>query len=214
MTPIEEISYYDLGYCCTFCKTKENFGELSNMAAGFPLLVNNVSICTVEALYQAMRFSKFPYIQKLIIDQKSPMSAKQVAYKFIENGVEVDEGALGETGRIKTIHRAVREDWDKVRVDIMDWCLKLKLKQNPHFAQILLSTGNKPIVEYSPKDEFWGAKKTETYHSLGDFFKTQYRGANVLGKLLTRLRDNLGTLENVPVTPDIPDFLFYNSQII
>lgn len=195
MTPIEEISHYDLGYCCTFCKTKENFGELSNMAAGFPLLVNNVSIRTVEALYQAMRFPKFPYIQKLIIDQKSPMSAKQVAYKFIENG-------------------NVREDWDKVRVDIMDWCLKLKLKQNPHFAQILLSTGNKPIVEYSPKDEFWGAKRVDMYHSLGDFFKTQYRGANVLGKLLTRLRDNFGALENEPVTPDIPDFLFYNSQII
>src|SRR5438105_2891921 len=59
-----------------FCKTDEEFGGLSNMAAGFPLVVNGVPIRTSEALYQACRFPHLSDVQRLIIDQKSPMTAK------------------------------------------------------------------------------------------------------------------------------------------
>ncbi len=39
-----------------FRKTAERFGGLSNMAPGYPLLINGVRMLTSEALYQACRF--------------------------------------------------------------------------------------------------------------------------------------------------------------
>jgi predicted NAD-dependent protein-ADP-ribosyltransferase YbiA (DUF1768 family) len=58
-----------------FKKTKEAFGGLSNMAAGYPIKINRVPILTSEALYQACRFPLLPEIQQLILDAKSPMAA-------------------------------------------------------------------------------------------------------------------------------------------
>jgi hypothetical protein len=59
-----------------FSKTSGPFGGLSNMAGGYRLLVNDVWIPSSEALYQACRFPDQPDIQKLIISQPSPMTAK------------------------------------------------------------------------------------------------------------------------------------------
>lgn len=43
-----------------FLKTNERFGGLSNMAPGFPIVLNGVRIRTSEALYQACRFPRRP----------------------------------------------------------------------------------------------------------------------------------------------------------
>jgi len=79
-------------------------------------------------------------------------------------------------------HRATksRPDWDDVRVDLMYWCLEVKLFQNQaSFGELLRRTGNNDIVESSAKDEFWGARSQPT----GSLY-----GQNVLGRLLMRLR--------------------------
>ena len=57
-----------------FLKTHEPFGGLSNMAGGFPLCVNGSRILTSEALYQLCRFPRLPDVQRLIIEQNSPMT--------------------------------------------------------------------------------------------------------------------------------------------
>lgn len=77
-------------------------------------------------------------------------------------------------------HRsATRRDWDVVRVDVMRWCLRVKLAQNwRRFGQLLLATDEKEIVEESRRDDFWGAKPSG--HTLV--------GKNVLGRLLMELR--------------------------
>ncbi len=143
-----------------FLKTQEAFGGLSNMCAGFPLKINGVRILTSEALYQACRFPDHPNIQDLILNDKSPMGAKMVAKKY----------------RAQT-----RLDWDDVRVEIMWWCLKIKLVQNwKSFGELLLAPADKPIVEQSGKDPFWGALVT------GD---DTLKGVNVLGQLLMKLRE-------------------------
>ena len=64
--------------CVVFRKTNEAFGGLSNMAPGFPVPVNGILILTVEALYQACRFPHLPEVQRLILEQRSPMTAKMV----------------------------------------------------------------------------------------------------------------------------------------
>lgn len=177
-----------------FLKTKEQYGGLSNMAGGFPLQVNGIPIRTTEALYQACRFPHRPEVQRLIIEQQSPMSAKM---------------------KSKPYRADSRSDWeqDKVRVKVMRWCLRVKLAQNwENFSQLLRETGDWHIVEQSRKDDFWGAKPIDDRTLLG---------ANVLGRLLKELRGQLlaaaeqGQLETLQrVEPlQIKDFLLYGHQI-
>ncbi|MFT8558844.1 MAG: NADAR domain-containing protein [Acetobacter sp.] len=153
---------YDRETSVVFLKTKERFGGLSNMAAGFPLRVNGVCIKTSEALYQACRFPHMPEVQQLIIGENSPMTAKM---------------------RSKPHRRVSRHDWNFVRVKIMRWCLRVKLAQNwREFGRLLLATGDRPIVEQSRKDDFWGAKVADDGTLVG---------MNVLGRLLMELREQL-----------------------
>ncbi len=171
---------------CGFKKTKETFGELSNMAAGFPVEINGEKIRSVEALYQACRFPDYPEIQRKIIQEKSPMTAKMVSKSYIKHS---------------------RPDFDANKVDIMRWCLQLKLNFNfEHFASILQLTGNKPIVEISHKDSFWGAIPEKSNSNL-------LVGYNVLGNLLMELRDNFFYSVSVE-PPQISNFYFLGEPII
>ena len=44
----------------------------------------------------------------------------------------------------------------------MRWCLRVKLAENwRSFGDLLLATGDRPIVEESKKDTFWGARPRE-----------------------------------------------------
>lgn len=184
---------YNLNDVCSFRKTKELFGGLSNMASGFPLVVNDVHILTVEALYQACRFPHLPDVQKQIIAERSPMSAKM---------------------KSKTYREYSRSDFDDKKVDIMRWCLRLKLAQNfDSFGLILESTEDRDIVENSFKDNFWGAIPSKDEPNL-------LMGANVLGRLLKQLRKQY--LENKTEDPakllyveplKISGFLLYGEPI-
>ncbi len=158
MKPLEERTY-DRRSCIVFCKTNDRFGGLSNMAAGYPLCINGVRIPTSEALYQACRFPLMPEIQRIIIEQRSPMTAKMKSKAYL---------------------RWCREDWDNVRVSVMRWCLRVKLSQNwDSFSALLISTGKRPIVEESRRDAFWGAKPVSEHMLVG---------TNVLGRLLMEVR--------------------------
>ena len=142
-----------------FLKTREEFGGLSNMAAGFPLCVNGTKVRTSEALYQACRFPHLPDVQRDILEQRSPMTAKM---------------------KSKPHRGDSRPDWNGVRVTVMRWCLRLKLAQNwETFGPLLESTGDRPIVEESRRDAFWGAKPAGDHLLIG---------INILGRLLMELR--------------------------
>ncbi|MFK5893196.1 MAG: NADAR family protein [Pseudomonadota bacterium] len=159
---IDQIRNYQREESVVFLKVKEAFGGLSNMAGGFPLEVNGIHIPSSEALYQTCRFPDLPEVQRKIIKQKSPMTAKMVS---------------------KPHRKDSRKDWMLHRVKIMRWCLRVKLAQNwEPFSQLLLTTGEKAIVEESHKDGFWGAKPTDEQTLVGE---------NVLGRLLMELREEI-----------------------
>ena len=159
------------------------------MASDYPLLVNGVRLLTSEALYQACRFPLLAEVQREIIDQKSPMTAKM---------------------KSKPHRSKTRPDWDSVRFKIMRWCLRVKLAQNYNkFGNLLLSTDDKPIVEQSRNDDYWGAKVVD-----GDITLI---GQNVLGRLLMELRERLRQdtqSQLLTVEPlSIPDFLLLGNPI-
>ena len=188
MDQASQVRTYDAATSIVFLKTKERFGGLSNMASDFPLHVNGVQIRTSEALYQACRFPHMPDVQRRIIDECSPMTAKM---------------------RSKPFRKSARPDWDAVRVQIMRWCLRVKLAQNwRDFSNLLLATGGHPIVEQSHKDYFWGAKVTENGTLVG---------INALGRLLMELREQLkgDKAESLRAVepPIIPEFLLFQTPI-
>ena len=151
---------YNPSESCIFKKNNEAFGGLSNMSTEYPLLVNSCLVRTNEALYQAMKFPYHPEVQKEILEQKSPMAVKIVTRKN---------------------DRIVRGDLESVKVDIMRWCLRVKLAQHfSKFGSLLESTGLKFIVENSSRDSFWGAKLNK---------EGNFEGRNVLGRLLKELRE-------------------------
>ena len=181
---------YKYSEVCVFRKTKDLFGGLSNMASGFPIKINGKHIFTSEALYQACLFPHLPDVQQKIIAEKSPMTAKMVSKPFRSNS---------------------RPDWDNVRTDIMYWCLKVKLAQNfITFGQLLETTFDRPIVEDSSKDAFWGAVQDKKNTN-------ELKGVNALGRLLMKLRQEYSSANRFHllfVEPlNLPNFLIFDEQI-
>lgn len=78
-----------------------------------------------------------------------------------------------------------RGDWYKVRVGIMLEILQAKFDQHPELSDLLLATENAYLVENSTRDAFWA--------DGGDG-----KGRNHLGKLLMRVRVELGGTGVVP----------------
>ncbi len=184
----QDYSTYQRKECAVFLRTAEHFGGLSNMAGGYSLLVNRIRILTSEALYQACRFPNLPEVQKLIIGQASPMTAKMKSKPFRKDS---------------------RPDWDELRIDIMRWCLRVKLAQHlDKFGELLLSTDDQPIVEESYRDQFWGAKPTNSETLVG---------TNMLGRLLVEVRERLKNTDKnllqIVEPPAISQFLLFNKPI-
>ncbi len=158
----QEVSLYNPKNACVFKKVKEEFGGFSNMSNDFRVRVNGLLIYNTEALYQACRYPHLSDVQKIILEQKSGMSAKMKSKSYRK-------------------HHS-REDWDEVKIEVMRWCINVKLAQNLFpMGRLLDSTGDKAIIEHSHNDQFWGA----TLDNEGNL-----QGQNVLGKLLMELREN------------------------
>lgn len=188
MAVLEKERSYLRREAVVFHKTREQWGELSNMASGFPLIVVGSVWPSSEALYQACRFPDLPDVQLLIAQQTSAMAAKM---------------------RSKPHRSATREDWPHIRVRVMRWVLRVKLAQHMNaFGNVLLATGDSSIVERSSKDRYWGAIESED---------GTLEGENVLGRLLMELRDELRTRPreelSIVTPPRIDHFLLLGRPV-
>lgn len=104
------------------------------------------------------------------------------------NDIETANQILLETDpkKIKKLGRKVKNfddaKWSEVRYNFMLTINRVKYTQNEDLRNILLSTGNRTIVEDSPFDYIWGIGKDGS-------------GQNLLGKVLMELRDYFVSLE-------------------
>lgn len=71
-----------------------------------------------------------------------------------------------------------RDDWDKVKADVMLLATYYKFKQNADAQTLLLQTGAKTIVDHTAADSYWG--------DGGDG-----SGKNLLGVILMAVRKRL-----------------------
>ena len=138
-----------------FYSVGDEFGEFSNFAA-YPIKLDGAVWPTSEHYFQAQKF-KDPRIQAKIRKAKTPMIAARM-------------------GRDRS--KPLRRDWESVKVQVMDKALRAKFTQHTELAELLLSTGDEPLVEHTSNDAYWG--------DGGDG-----SGKNKLGHSLMRLREAL-----------------------
>jgi len=176
---------YNLKDCIIFQNPSDEFGAFCNTAEGFPIKVNDVKTWGVENLYQAMKFPKYPEIQKIAIEATNLLTVEKQMKQYSKPPF-------------------IREDWEEVKVAIMEWCIKIKYAQHFNFYELLKKTRKKPIVELSAKDKFWGAvslKKNPDY----------LVGKNVTGQIWMKIRKekNYSLIEPL----NINDFTLYGKPI-
>lgn len=79
------------------------------------------------------------------------------------------------------------DKWKKHVPEIAFEVLRCKFEQNPRLAAVLSATGDLPIAEAAANDKIWGIGLCEKEALLG----TPWRGANLLGETLMRVRAHL-----------------------
>lgn len=130
---------------------------LDNFSA-FAVEHKGVKYPTVEHAYQSLKFVDIaPEIAKEIAECFSAHEAQKIAHANKDKQ---------------------NQNWDSIKVDVMEELLRLKLEQNPYVKKKLLQTKDYTICEDSPKDAFWGIGQNRD-------------GQNQLGKLWMKLRSEL-----------------------
>lgn len=158
------IQSYPASECVRILKVAEEWGVFSNFGHT-PIVVEGVTFDTSERLFQLMKFKDEEPVKAIFSANNPKMTSKHW----------------------EKTHR--REDWGKMIIDAMKFCLTKKYEQSEEFRQELERSKGKYIVEDQstfPKKyaDAWGVKLHEG----------SYVGPNLLGRLLMELRDN-GKLE-------------------
>lgn len=199
----------------SFIKSEDEFGGLSNLAEGYPLLVNGGSVPSSEHLYQALKFPDHPEIQDRILKAGSPADAVKIASNKVLAGVQtalsrrVNQQKFAVTSQIKPYSKKteatqnpalkkahdakIRTDWNQVKLEVMDFCLRAKLINNwVQFGELLRSTGDREtVLKALKKESYWGL-----FTSKDGYCRCGY---NHLGRLLVNLRDELNDPDNEPL---------------
>ena len=132
------------------------FGEFSNFYSS-PIELDGRVWPTIEHYYQAQKFISNETHVHNVLQSPTPIQALLYSRK----------------------HRsAIRSDWEQVKNEVMLRACMAKFEQHLWLQVLLLSTGNRQLVEHTKKDVYWG--------DGGDG-----SGRNQLGITLMQVRDNL-----------------------
>ena len=155
-----------------FNKPDDEFGDFLNKAFGYPVLLNGIRISTVEHLFHALKFPDHPELQADILNAATPAMAKAIA---IEKDV---------ANKKKEIHKEkIREDWQTIEHEVVEFCLRLKLIYHwIKFGNLLKRTGDSEVISGLPGS----------------------RTRNGLGKILMKLKDEFLNQDNEPLRVLVP----------
>jgi len=151
---------YPANQCVRIHKIDEEWGIFSNFGHT-PIVVEGVTFDTCERLFQLMKFRDEEPVKAIYYKKGNPKMT---------------------TKHWEKTHR--REDWGKIVIDAMKFCLTQKYEQSEEFRKELERSKGKFIVEDQtsfPKKtpDTWGVKLQDD----------NFVGPNLLGRLLMELRD-------------------------
>lgn len=139
----------------SFDRVGDDYGWLSN-SAPYPIHLNGKMWYTAEHYFQACKFHD-EMVQRQIQKTRSATEILRIA----------------SNPKLK-----VRRDWDVVKVGFMEQAVRAKFTQMPELRDLLLGTGDAPLIAHSATDSYW--------YDGGDG-----TGKNLLGLILMDLRDQL-----------------------
>ena len=140
-----------------FYHSWQPYYEFTNFSL-FPILIFDQQWPTSEHFFQAQKFVGTPLVEA-IRRCNTPREA-----------FDVSRSELGT--------KWLRKDWSEQKVNVMRLALRAKFTQHQFLHDLLLSTGDRQLVEHTSRDSFWG--------DGGDG-----RGQNILGHMLMELRQEL-----------------------
>ena len=147
---------------CGFRFSNAAWGAFSNFQPlAVPIAAGLWTFSSSEAVYQAGKFGMHPDVQQRIAEAPTAREA----------------AAIGRTPGL-----GIDPAWNAQRIDVMRWVLRMKREANAAAIDaVLADTGDRPIVEVSTRDPWWGARPVAD----------RYEGRNVLGRLWMELRQQL-----------------------
>ena len=162
------IQEYPADKTVSFLKVDGEWGLLSNFART-PIVIDGVTFDCTEKLFQVIKFTDEE--SRKIIYSKKGQPIKMMARHQEKVG-------------------SVREDWGRIFIDVMRFCLMQKYSQSEAFRKELERSKGMFIVEQQPNPK----RPAGAYSAkLSEDGKT-WRGPNIMGRLLMELRDK-GTLK-------------------
>lgn len=138
-----------------FYAQTDDYAEFSNFAP-YGVAVDGLWWPTVEHYFQAQKFHDPGYREK-IRHARRPKDAK----------------TLGMTRQ-----PPLRSDWETVKDGVMLEAVRIKFQTHAKLARLLLSTGERMIVENAPTDSYWGCGPDGS-------------GLNKLGQILMQVREDI-----------------------
>ena len=138
-----------------FSGVSDKNGYFSNFAS-FPVTIDGKTWPTVEHYVQARQFKNGEYDEEIL--------------KYRSASIVVRMSREREGAR--------RADWDKVKDKVMRKAVKAKFSQHENLRERLLATGDQPIVQNTPNNDYWG--------DGGDG-----SGQNRMGKILMEIRTQM-----------------------
>ncbi|VUD41814.1 N-glycosidase [Thalassocella blandensis] len=101
--------------------------------------------------------------------------------------------STNDPGKVKALGRTVKNfdqsEWDKQKFDIVTRASYLKFSQNDDLKYFLLNTGDRVLVEASPKDRIWGIGLAQDHPHCTN--PNLWKGENLLGFALMQAREQL-----------------------
>jgi N-glycosidase YbiA len=138
-----------------YAERERPYGCFSNFSAhGFQL--DGLYWATSEHYFQAQKFVGSPHLER-VQQARTPKDAANM-------------------GRDRTL--PLRADWEQVKDGVMQLAVLTKFQTHADIQEILLSTGDQPLVENSPIDYYWGCGRDGS-------------GKNRLGLTLMQVRQRL-----------------------
>lgn len=143
-----------------FYKPTESYGEFSNFSP-HSVRLDGKNWPTVEHYFQAQKFINTHHEEE-IRNLKTPMEARN-------------------SGQDRS--KPLREDWDRVKDNIMRKAVFAKFSQHDNLKKLLLSTQDAFLIEHTKNDSYWGDGRNG-------------KGRNMLGQILMEVRDQLNNQSN------------------
>ena len=147
---------------------------------------NQISKCCLSQFWPCQFKSnniEYCCAEQFMMSEKAKLFKDEASYQLILK--ETSQPKIKQLGRL--IKNFNEDEWNKNKIKIVVQGNILKFTQNEELKNFLLQTGNKILVEASPKDRIWGIGLDENDPNSKNPIK--WRGQNLLGFSLMEVRD-------------------------